>query len=191
MMTKMKALTDTIKPAVKDTGLVAQTHYYCSNPGHCKNHPLKNVDAKVDFISPLTINFHDAIEQGEITFTVINDSDFQKPKELHTFAIQDTQAYNNATAVKKTNKQMLPLTLQPCDSSLLEKGDTRTSQEIIGVIPQPKTLDDFGDYMKYEPMAQGMLITFMGCVTALYVIRSVSYWSCMTTDIKKVFSQTA
>ena len=187
----MKALTDTIQTAVKDTGLVAQTHYHCTNPGHCKNHPLKNPDAKVDFISPLTINFHDAIEQGEITFPVINDSDFQKPKELVTFAIKDTQEHNNAPAVLKTNKQMHPLTLQPCDSSILEKGDTRTSQEIIGVIPQPKTLDDFGDYMKYEPMAQGMLITFMGCITALYIIRSASHWSAMAYDMRKVFSKTA
>lgn len=190
-MTKMKAQTDTIKTAVKDTGLVAQTHYYCSNPGHCKNHPLKSPDLKVDFISPLTINFHDAIEQGEITFPVINDSDFQKPKELVTFAIQDTQANNNAPAPLKTNKQMQPLTLQPCDSSLLEKGDLRTSQEIIGPISKGPSMDDFGDYMKYEPMAQGMLLTFMGCITALYIIRSASYWSAMAYDMRKVFLQTA
>jgi hypothetical protein len=182
----MKALTDTIKPTVKDTSITSSVPTHCTNPGHCKNHPLKpNMDVK--FISPLVINFHDAISLEPQVLTT-DDSGFFNNTELHTFANQDTQALQLTPVSATTQKQMLPIdSIKPCDEKFLQQGDVRLSHEIIGVIPQPKTLDDFTE-MKYEPMAQGMLLTFMLYITTLYITRSANHWACLAKELKQVYS---
>lgn len=181
----MKALTDTIK-TVKDTSITSKPPSHCTNPGHCKNHPLKP-DMDVQFISPLTINFLDAQSYGNNLIEYPNDSGFFNNPELHTFANTDTQSLQLKPVSDITQKQMLPESIKPCDDKLLQKGDNRLSHEIIGVIPQKKSLDDFKE-MKYEPLAQGMLLGFMLYITTLYITRSANHWACLAKEIKKVYA---
>jgi hypothetical protein len=188
MIITMGTLTDTLKIAVKDTGLVAQSSSYCSNPGHCKNHPLKNPEAEVSFISPLTINFNEALQGGSLTDSSQMDTVAHNKKELHTFANQDTHAINTNHVSPKNKEQMLSIeSIKPGDDKLLKNADTRAPQEIISIVPQKKSIDDFTE-LKYEPMAQAMLISFMVYVTALYVVRSSSHWAGLAMEIKQVYS---
>jgi hypothetical protein len=99
---------------------------------------------------------------------------------------------DNLLSVKSVNfeqpqKVEIPqLMIEPSTSKYLQPGDTRSASEIIGVIPKGESIKFSSQEPEYDPMAKGMLLTFMLCVTSLYVVRSVHIWAEMVSKIRNV-----
>lgn len=181
------AQNDSIK-LVKDTGMVLQRNVYCTRPGKCKNHPYQPVLEEMTPISHNNLSVdscHDMaiIESIGIDATTILSTDLNHKEQIHTFVLDHSHEHEVGQSIILKTEQMAP---NPTKESQ-EKVQHRSSQEVISIVPQKKQPQSLGDYMKYEPMAQGMLLTFMLYVTSVYAVRSYAYWSCMVKDINKVF----
>ena len=181
------AQNDSIK-LVKDTGMVMQRNNYCTRPGKCKNHPYQPV---LEEMPPLpipsltvdTCNELMVINQHTLETSTIFNIDSNHKEQIHTFVLDHSHEHEVEQSIILKTEQMAP---NPTKESQ-EKVQYRSSQEVISIVPQKKQPQSLGDYMKYEPMAQGMLLTFMLYVTSVYAVRSYAYWSCMVKDINKVF----
>jgi hypothetical protein len=112
--------------------------------------------------------------------------------KFHVNAAGDTFIMDNLLSVKSVNfeqpkKVEIPqLMIEPSTSKYLQPGDTRSASEIIGVIPKVESIKLSKPEHEYDPMAKGMLLTFMLCVTSLYVVRSVHIWAEMVIKIRNV-----
>ena len=112
--------------------------------------------------------------------------------KYHVDAAGDTFIVDNLLSTKIVNfeqpkKVEIPqLMIEPSTSKFLQPGDTRSASEIIGVIPKVESIKLSKPVHEYDPMAKGMLLTFMLCVTSLYVVRSVHIWAEMVIKIRNV-----
>ena len=94
--------------------------------------------------------------------------------------------------VEQPKKAEIPdLMIQPSTSSYLQPGDTRSASEIIGVIPKAKEVKFDNNELEYDPIAKGIMLTFMLYVSSIYVLRSAPIWADMVSQMRKVFSQPA
>jgi hypothetical protein len=138
------------------------------------------------------------VECNKEPFSFFNIVDGEIVK-YHVDAAGDTFIVDNLLPVKSVNfeqpqKVEIPdLMIQPSTSSYLQPGDTRSASEIIGVIPKKDYTEikyDNGE-LQYDPIAKGILLSFMLYTTSIYIMRSAPYWIEMVSQMKKVFSQPA
>lgn len=131
------------------------------------------------------------VECNKEPFSFFNIVDGEIVK-YHVDAAGDTFVVDNLLSVKSVNfeqpqKVEIPqLMIEPSTSKYLQPGDTRSASEIIGVIPKGESIKFSSQEPEYDPMAKGMLLTFMLCVTSLYVVRSVHIWAEMVSKIRNV-----
>lgn len=112
--------------------------------------------------------------------------------KYHVDAAGDTFVVDNLLSVKSVNfeqpqKVEIPqLMIEPSTSNYLQPGDTRSASEIIGVIPKGESIKFSKHEPEYDPMAKGLLLTFMLCTTSLYLVRSAAIWAEMLIKIRNV-----
>ena len=110
-----------------------------------------------------------------------------------TFIVDNLLPVQNVKVEQPQKVEIPNLMIQPSTSSYLKPGDTRSASEIIGVIPKkdyPEIKFDNGE-LQYDPVAKGILLSFMLYTTSIYIMRSAPIWIDMVSQMRKVFSQPA
>ena len=111
---------------------------------------------------------------------------------FHVNAAGDTFIMDNLLSVKSVKfeqpkKVEIPeLMIEPSTSKYLQPGDTRSASEIIGVIPKGESIKFDNNDLEYDPIAKGILLTFMLYVSSMYVLRSAPIWAEMVSKIRNV-----
>jgi len=131
------------------------------------------------------------VECNKEPFSFFNIVDGEIVK-YHVDAAGDTFVVDNLLSVKSVNfeqpkKVEIPqLMIEPSTSSYLQPGDTRSASEIIGVIPKHDAVKFDNNELEYDPIAKGILLSFMLYVSSMYVLRSAAIWVEMVSKIRNV-----
>jgi hypothetical protein len=134
------------------------TTVICTNPGHCKNHPVRTL------LSELS------------TQTEANDSSAQ-------ISALDTLKMDIKTQTVKevvVNKMQAIDTIKPCNVSLLSE-QTYTPLTIHEVRKAPEMKEP----MQYDLLINAALFTFMLGLTAKYVLTCSGAWLNLFEDLRK------